>query len=188
MDVPVECARRRFTADEYMRMGEVGILGEDEHVELIRGEILTMSPIGPRHSAFVANLTRLLVVALGERATVWIQSTVRLFPDTMPEPDLALLRQRRRAYREAHPAPEDIALVIEVAETSLAYDRGTKLALYAAAGIPECWVVDAAAEAIEVYREPREPRYQQVTRLTGPGTVSPLAFPDVVLRLPDVFA
>jgi Uma2 family endonuclease len=187
MAVEVECPLRRFTADEYLRMAEVGILREGERVELIRGEILTMSPIGPRHSSFLASLIHLLVLALRDRGTVWVQSTVRLLPDTMPEPDLAILRERPRAYRLAHPTPRDIALIIEVAESSLAYDRGTKRALYAEAGIGEYWVVDARAEAIEVSRELAEGRYQQTTRLTGSGTVSPLAFPDVVLRLPDIF-
>ena len=122
MEVQVECARRLFTADEYMRMADVGILGEDERIELIRGEILTMSPIGPRHCTFVDRFTYVLVTALGARAWVRVQGTVRLFPDTMPEPDLAILRRETTA--DAHPTPEDILLVIEVAETSLAYDRG----------------------------------------------------------------
>jgi Uma2 family endonuclease len=185
MVVQVECARRLFTAEEYMRMAEVGILGEDERIELIRGEILTMSPIGPRHCTAVDRFTRLLVMALGERAWVRVQGTVRLFPDTMPEPDLAVLRLRD--YRHTHPTPEDIRLVVEVAETSLAYDRGRKAALYAEAGIPEYWVADTQAEAIEVNREPDGRRYRQSMHLTGAATVSPLAFPDVVVRLPDVF-
>ena len=185
MEVQVECARRLFTADEYMRMAEVGVLRRGERIELIHGEILTMSPIGTRHCAFVDRFTRLLVTALGERAWVRVQGTVRLFPDTMPEPDLAVLRLRD--YRDAHPTPEDILLVIEVAETSLAYDRGRKAALYAEAGIPEYWVTDAVGEAVEVHREPHGQRYRQSIRFTGAATVSPLAFPDVVVRLPDVF-
>jgi Uma2 family endonuclease len=185
MVVQVECTRRLFTADEYMRMAEVGILGEGERIELIRGEILTMSPIGPRHCTAVDRFNRIVVMALGERAWVRVQGTVRLFPDTMPEPDLAVLRLRD--YRHTHPTPEDILLVVEVAETSLAYDRGRKAALYAEAGIPEYWVADTQAEAIEVNREPDGHRYRQSLRLTGGATASPLAFPDVVVHLPDVF-
>jgi Uma2 family endonuclease len=188
MDVRVDCARRPFTADEYMRMVEVGILGKDERIELIRGEILTMSPIGPRHCAFVDAFNYLLVTALGERAWVRVQGTVWLFADTMPEPDLTIFRRRGRSYREAHPMPQDILFIIEVADTSLTYDRRAKLALYAEAGIPEYWVVDADAEAIEVHREPEGQRYRHSTRVTGTATVSPLAFPDAVLRLPDIFA
>ena len=187
MAVDVECRVRRFTADEYLRLAEVGVLRKDERVELIRGAILTMSPIGPRHSSFVASFVRLLVLALGDRATVWVQSTVRLLPDTMPEPDLAILHGLPRVYRQAHPTPRDIALVIEVAESSLAYDRGAKVALYAEAGVPEYWVVDAAAEAIEIYRDLRDGRYQQLARVTGSQAIGPLAFPDVVLQLPEIF-
>ena len=185
MDVQVECARRRFTANEYMRMAEAGILGEDERIELIRGEILTMSPIGPRHCTVVDRFNYLLVTALGARAWVRVQSTVRLFPDTMPEPDLAILR--RRDYSEAHPTPADILLVIEVAETSLAYDRGEKAALYAEAGIPEYWVADTQEEVIEVNRESDGQRYRQSARVGGAATVSPVAFPDVVVGLPEIF-
>jgi Uma2 family endonuclease len=185
MEAQVECARRLFTVDEYMRMGEVGILGEDERVELIRGEILTMAPIGTRHAAFVDRFTRLLVTALGERAWVRVQGPVRLFSDTMPEPDLAVLRPRD--YRDAHPAPADVLLVIEVAETSLAYDRGRKAALYAEAGIPEYWVADAVGEAIEVRGDPHGQHYRRSARLTGRASVSPLAFPDIAVGLSDIF-
>jgi Uma2 family endonuclease len=185
MDVQVECARRLFTVDEYMRMGEVGILGEDERIELIRGEILTMSPIGTRHAAFVDRFTRRLVMALGERAWVRVQGPVRLFADTMPEPDLAVLRPRD--YRQAHPTPEDVLLVIEVAETSLAYHRGSKAVLYAEAGIPEYWVADGVGEAVEVHRFPDGRRYRQSMPLAASASVSPLAFPDIAVRLPDIF-
>jgi hypothetical protein len=185
MDVQVECSWRRFTADEYMRMAEAGILGEDERVELIRGEILIMSPIGPRHCTAVDRFNYLLVTALGARAWVRVQSTVRLFPDTMPEPDLAILR--RRDYSEAHPTSADILLVIEVAETSLVYDRGRKAALYAEAGIPEYWVADTRGEVIEVNRASDGQRYRHSTRLAGTATVNPVAFPDVVVPLPEIF-
>jgi Uma2 family endonuclease len=185
MVVQVECVRRLFTADEYMRMAEVGILGADERIELIRGEILTMLPIGPRHCTAVDRFTYHLVTALGARAWVRVQSTVRLFSDTMPEPDLAILR--RRDYSQAHPTPADILLVIEIAETSLAYDRGKKAALYADAGIPEYWVADTEGEALEVNREPDGQRYRQSMRLTGTATVRPIAFPDVVVALLEVF-
>ena len=185
MDVQVESARRLFTADEYVRMAEVGILGEHERIELIHGEILTMSPIGPRHCTAVDRFTYILVTALGPRAWVRVQSTVRLFSDTMPEPDLAILR--RRDYSRAHPTPADILLVIEIAETSLAYDRGKKAALYAEAGIPEYWVADTEGEALEVYREPDGQRYRQSTRFTGAVEVNPVAFHDVGVRLSEIF-
>ena len=133
-------------------MGEVGILKPTDRVELIRGEIVEMSPIGPRHSAFVDTLTELLVTRLAGRATVSIQNPVVLSDDSEPRPDLKILR--RRSYKQQTPEADDTLLLIEVAETSLAYDRSVKLRLYAEAGIPEYWVVDCATESVEIYRTP----------------------------------
>ncbi len=118
MAVEVAAARRLFTREEYHRMGEVGILKSTDRVELIRGEIVEMSPIGRRHYAFVNNLNQLLVVRLSGRAIVAVQGPVVLADDTEPEPDVAIIRRR------------------QVAETSLAYDRSTKLRLYPASVSP----------------------------------------------------
>jgi Uma2 family endonuclease len=136
MAVEVAATRRRFTRAEYHRMAETGILGEHDRVELIRGEIVQMSPIGPRHAAFVDNLNQLLVTRLAGRAIVRVQNPVALADDTEPQPDLVILRRRPVPYKEREPYGEDTLLVIEVADTSLAYDRTTKLRLYAEAGIP----------------------------------------------------
>jgi len=154
MAVEVAAARRRFTRAEYHRMAEAGILGHDDRVELIRGEVVQKLPIGRRHRAFVDNLTRLLVMALGDRAIVSVQQPVILADDTEPEPDLTVLRRRPVPYKDREAYAGDVFLLIEVGDTSLAYDRSTKLRLYAEAGIPEYWVVDAGAEAIEVFRGP----------------------------------
>jgi len=154
MAVEVAATRRRFTRKEYHRMAEAGILGEDDRVELIRGEIVEMSPIGPRHSAFVDNLTRLLVRRLPDDAIVRVQGPVALADDTEPQPDLTVLRRRPVPYKEREAWAEDAVLVIEVAESSRAYDRSTKRWLYSEAGIPEYWVVDCAAETVEVHLAP----------------------------------
>ena len=131
-------------------MGDAGILKPTERVELIRGEIIEMSPIGSRHVAFVNNLTQLLVTRLAGRAIVSVQNPVALDDDTEPEPDLAILRHRRTVpYKESEPATEDVLLLIEVGDTSLTYDRRTKRYLYAEAGIPEYWVVDAESHLVE---------------------------------------
>ena len=127
MAVEMAAARRRFTRAEYYRMAEVGILGERDHVELIRGEIVEMSPIGRRHKAFVGNLARLLISRLGDRAVVHVQSGVVLSDDTEPEPDLSVLRPRSTPYKEREAHTDDVLALIEVADTSLAYDRSTKL-------------------------------------------------------------
>ena len=170
-------------------MGDVGILKPTERVELIRGEILEMSPIGARHVAFVNNLNQLLVTRLGGRAIVSVQNPVALADDTEPEPDLAVLRRRAvPPYKESEPATDDVLLLIEVGVSSLAYDRGTKLRLYAEAGIPEYWVVDATAELIEIHRGPGPAGYGETRRLTGGATISPLAFPDMTLPLTEIFA
>src|SRR5438876_7291516 len=145
-------------------MGEAGTLRPTDRVELIRGEIVEMSPIGRRHYAFVNNLSQLLIMRIGGRAIVAVQ-----------EPE-------REAYTE------DAFLLIEVAESSLAYDRSTKLKLYAAAGIPEYWVVDCVAESVEVHRAGDADGYRDVSRVAGTGTVTVQAFPDVTLTLDEIFA
>jgi Uma2 family endonuclease len=189
MFVDVEPARRRFTRAEYHRMAEVGILGEDDRVELIRGEIVHMSPIGRRHTAFVDNLNQILVGRLAGLAIVSVQNPVVLTEDTEPQPDMKVLRRRDDVpykQREAH--AEDVLLLVEVADSSLAYDRTTKLRLYAEAGIPEYWIVDCVTEAVEVFRTPGPDGYRDVTSVTGTATLALLAFPDAGVALPEIFA
>jgi Uma2 family endonuclease len=122
--------RRRFTRAEYYRMAEVGILGKHDRVELIEGEIVQMSPIGRRHIAFVGNLTQFLVVRLASHAFVFVQSPVVLTEDTEPQPDLAIVRRRAVPYKEREAHSDNVLLLIEVADSSFAYDRSTKLRLY----------------------------------------------------------
>ena len=189
MSVEVVSARRRFTREEYHRMGEVGILKPTDRVELIRGEIVEMSPIGKRHTAFVDNLNELLITRLTGRAIVSVQNPVALSDDTEPQPDLKVLRRRRPPYKEREAFGEDTVLIIEVAETSLRYDRSTKLRLYAESGIPEYWIVDCAAESVEIHRTPQADGYRDVLRVADAGaTVSPQAFPDLTLTLAEIFA
>ena len=186
MAVEVATTRRRFTRAEYYRMAEAGILGEDDRVELIEGEIVQMSPPGNRHIAFVISLSNLLTLRLAGRALVSTQNPVVLTDDTEPQPDVTVLR--RRAYKDRRVSADDVALLIEVADTSLSYDRRTKLPLYARAGIPEYWIVDCAAEAVEVYRNPSEDRYRDVSRFAAPAALRLQAFPDIELTLAEIFA
>jgi Uma2 family endonuclease len=189
MAIEVATARRLFNREEYHRMGEVGILKRSDHVELIHGEILRMSPMGRRHHAFVTNLSHRLIVALDGRAMVSVQLPIALTEYTEPEPDLAVYRRRSTIpYKEREPHGEDALLVIEVAESSLAYDRSTKLRLYAEAGIPEYWVVDCLAESVEIHRILNAGVYRDVSRVEGAASVSPQDFPDVVLTLAEIFA
>lgn len=189
MAIDVAVARRRFTVSEYHRMEEVGILTEDDRVELIRGEIVEMPRQGFRHRAFIDNLTRLLITRLANRAVVSIQMPIVLSEDTEPEPDIQVLRPPAVPHKHREVRAEDAVLLIEVAESSLAYDRATKLRLYAEAGIPEYWIVDCVAESVEVHRTPHADGYRDVARVADPtATVALQAFPDVVLTLAEIFA
>jgi Uma2 family endonuclease len=177
---------RKFTADEWERLVELGIFGEDERLELIDGDIVEMAPIGNDHAVCVANLNELLVLGVRKRALVWGNGPTRVAIDSVPEPDLALLR--RRSYKAGSPRPDDILLIVEVADSSLRYDRTTKLRLYARAGIAEYWIVDVAGGAIEGYRSPEGETYRE-RRWAGRGeSLAPAAFPDIVVSVDDVFA
>jgi Uma2 family endonuclease len=188
MAVEVAATRRRFTRAEYYRMAEVGILGRRDRVELIRGEIVEMSPIGRRHQAFIDNLSRLLILRLADDAIVSVHGPLALADDTEPEPDLVVLRRRDVPYKEREAWAEDALLVIEVAESSLAYDRSTKMRLYAEVGIPEYWVVDCAAETVEVHRGPGPDGYRDVSQVAGGAMLTLQAFPGVELTPADIFA
>jgi Uma2 family endonuclease len=181
-----ETNRHRFSVEDYHRMGEVGILRGDERVELIDGEIVRMTPIGSAHAACVKRLLRRLVSAAGERAIVSAQDPIVLGPASEPQPDLALLRPRADFYAGAHPGPDDVWLIVEVAETSLAFDRAVKVPLYARAGIAEVWLIDLPGQHIEVYRQPSEGRYAQVHRLPRGQRVTPHALPDLGVAVDEV--
>lgn len=137
-----EIRRHRLTVEDYHRMGEVGILSEDARVELIEGELIDMAPIGSQHAGTVSALTDVFTSALHGRAIVAVQSPVTLDDQSEPQSDLAILKFRGDYYRAAHPGSADVLLLIEVADTSAAYDRGIKVELYARYGIPEVWLVD----------------------------------------------
>ena len=145
--------RHRLTVDEYYRMAEAGILGPGQRVELIDGEIIDMSPIGVLHAAVVNVLVRHFSQRLGNSTFVSSQNPLRLDDENEPEPDLLILRPRSDSYATAHPGPADTLLVIEVADTSLAYDLEVKVPLYARHGIPEIWVIEAATRRTHVFRK-----------------------------------
>jgi Uma2 family endonuclease len=186
MAVEVERARRLWSIAEYQRMVDTGILTREDHVELIHGEIVQMTPIGRRHSATTAALVASFNRRLGERVVVWSQGSLPLPPRSMPEPDVMVLEPRPDFYREADVRPEDVMLLIEVSETSLRYDRLVKLPLYAAAGIREVWVVDVEGGAIETYREPATDGYGRSGRFPRGMTVSPEACPELTLAVSDI--
>jgi Uma2 family endonuclease len=174
----------RFTVDEYHRMGEVGIFSEDDRVELLAGEIVEMSPIGPLHAGTVDRLTALFASRLGAEVIVRIQNPLLLrTEDSEPQPDVVLLRPRSDFYTQAHPEPQDVYLVIEVADTSAEADREVKLPIYARARVPEAWLLDVSAQRLEVHRHPTTDGYQDISILQRGEWVAPQAFPDLVLTV-----
>jgi Uma2 family endonuclease len=181
-DTPTE---RRFTVEEYHRMGEAGILHEDDRVELLDGRLYAMPPIGSSHASRVDRLTRLLVLHVGDEATVRVQNPIRIGPDSEPEPDLALVDPNDETYRERHPQPEEVLLLVEVADATEDFDRSTKLSLYARAGISEYWVVSLPDERVYVHREPTEDDYGlRLTRKSG-DAVTVAALPELAPILVD---
>ncbi len=174
----VSLQRRLFTADEFERMAEAGVFGEDERLELLGGEIVAMSPIGPRHAWCVKRLNRIFA-ALGERVVVSVQDPIRLDEWADPQPDLALLRPGISEQR--HPRPADVLLVVEVASSSVADDRDIKAPLYARARIDELWLVDLVADRLAVYRDPSPTGYRTIRVCGRSEQVSPLFAPDVMI-------
>ncbi len=167
-------------------MGEAGIIGPEERTELIEGEIYVMPPIGPGHAEGVWHAQSRLERAVGDRARVRVQNPIRLPDGSEPQPDVALVRPRPEGYKDAHPGPDDVLLVIEVAHSTLAFDRDVKLPLYARAGIPEAWLMNLPADRVEVHRDPHPDGYHSITIVTRDGTLTPAAFPDVSIRCDDV--
>ena len=151
-----------FTAEEFERLGEAGILRQDARLELIEGEIFEMSPIGNAHAACVKFLNRLLSRLFGNILIIGVQDPVRLSDFSEPQPDISLLRWRDDDYRDGHPTPADVLLVIEVADTTVIKDRTVKIPLYARYGVPEAWLVNIPEEQVEIYSAPSGDVYQRV--------------------------
>lgn len=148
--------------DEYHRMGEAGIIPAGRRVELINGEIIEMSPINSPHAGTVKLLNQLLGKILEEKAVIGIQDPVVLDEHSEPEPDLTILKFREDFYTNAHPETDDVLFLIEVADSSVRDDRREKIPLYAAAGIPEVWIVSLPDRQIEIYTQPANDGYSQI--------------------------
>ncbi len=155
---------RLFSVEEYYAMGDAGILGDDERVELIDGEILVMAPPGPLHAYRVMETTELLVIGVRGRAHVSVQNLVLLGGYAAPQPDFAVVKRREGFYRTALPSAEDALLIVEISHTTLCYDRGRKLALYARNSIPEVWIANIRQRMLEAHSEPVGGVYTQSRR------------------------
>ena len=182
----VTLLKRLFTVEEYRKMGESGILKEGDRLELIRGEIIQMSPTGPVHAAYVKHLNEIFISRLAGRVIVGVQDPVELDDKSEPQPDLALLQRRTDFYKSGHPRSQDVLLLVEVADTTIKSDRDIKIPLYAEDKIPEVWLVNVNEYCLEVYREPTADGYQNVQRLEEGQTVTVQAFPDIVFTVDEL--
>ncbi|WP_414755151.1 Uma2 family endonuclease [Anabaena sp. CCY 9910] len=145
---------KRFTLDEYQKLTELGFFHEDDHIELINGELIQMVSKGKAHETCLRNLLRELPKLVGDRATLQSQAPITLPPNSEPEPDFAIVKNRDDNYLSAHPSPDDVLLVIEVADSSLSYDQDIKIPLYAKAGIADYWIFNLFDNCLESYSQP----------------------------------
>ncbi len=150
----VQVAKRLITVDEYYRMAKAGILTENDRVELINGEIIQMAPIGSKHAAAVNRFSNLLKELLARKVIVSVQNPIKINELNEPEPDITILRNRDDFYEDDHPTADDVLIVIEISDTTIAYDREIKLPVYAKAGIPEFWLVNLHRQELEVHNSP----------------------------------
>lgn len=168
-------------------MGEAGILRAEDRVELIEGEIIEMAPVGSKHAAVVDELVRLLVLAAGDAAQVRVQNPIRLGGNSAPQPDVALLRPRQDRYASALPRAEDVLLVVEVADSTLAYDRDVKVPLYARHGVAEAWLIDLQNNRLHLFTSPAAGGYLEIRSLARPGVLAPGALPGCPVDLAGLF-
>ena len=180
--------RHRLTIDDYHRLGEAGVLGEDDRVELLEGQLVDMSPIGPRHALAVDALNELLVTAVAGRAAVRVQNPITLDDRSEPQPDIVLARRPWHGYPTYHPGPADVILLIEVADSSRETDLGAKRELYALAGIREFWIVDLITDGVLVCRNPDGASYAATTRVEPAGVLEVEALPGVTIPAASLFA
>jgi Uma2 family endonuclease len=180
-------ARRHFTVADYHRMRKAGIFTEDDRVELLDGEVIQMSPIGPLHAAIVKRLNTLLGKEPLPGYLVSVQDPVQLADDSEPQPDIAILTYRADYYAGAHPQPPDIQVIIEVADTSVAYDRDRKLPRYAASGIPEVWIIDVDNQQVEQYFNPAHGQYRTKQTWTHGQTLTSQVLPMLSVPVDRVF-
>lgn len=185
----VEQVRHRMTVNDYYKMAEAGIFGEDDRVELINGEILDMAPTGSHHGSVVKMLTHLFSASVVQHATVSVQDPLQLDAHSEPEPDLMLLKPRDDFYAAAHPGPTDVLLLVEVGDSTARFDREVKLPLYAKHGITEVWLINLDTRQIEVCRTPLIANSDYAERtIASLGLISPLALPNCRVEIEKLFA
>ena len=174
--------RRPFTNAEYHALAEAGVLAPDERVQLIAGDVIVMSPVGNPHATCVTFISdELYILRQTERACVRTQNPLVMPDDSEPEPDAMLLAWREDGYAFRAPHPEDVLLLVEVSDSTLGYDRDVKMSLYAAAGVPEAWLVNLREDWIESNTQPTENGYRSTRRYALGDIIAPQAFPDLAI-------
>ncbi|MGG6295446.1 Uma2 family endonuclease [Leptolyngbya sp. AN02str] len=179
--------QRRWTVDEYHRMIAAGILTPRDRVELLDGHIIEMVPQEPPHASTTSSVGNDFVLLFAGKAWVRQQLPITITPNSEPEPDIAVVKLNDRRYRDRHPVSEEVYLLIEVADSSLTYDRDRKAQVYAKANIPEYWVIDVNQRQVLVFREPQEDTYQVKQVLEMTDSIAPVAFPEITITLADLF-
>jgi Uma2 family endonuclease len=184
---PAPGARHKLSVNDYDRMGEAGILHEDDRIELIEGDLIDMAPIGSRHASTVARLERLLIRAVNDRAVIFGQNPMRLSDHSEPQPDVMVLKPRPDDYFDALPEPAEVLVLIEVADRSIDYDRKIKLPLYARHGIVEFWLIDLNTRMLERYTEAGAEGYGRHETLDSRNRINPVLLPEAIIDLNQLF-
>jgi Uma2 family endonuclease len=177
---------RKWTVEEYHKLGEIGFFNPEERVELIEGNIIQMSAKGTAHTSATRRTANALRDLLGNRVDVYYKSPIALDDNSEPEPDITLVIIDPLDYATHHPTPSEIYLIIEVADSSLTYDREVKAKIYARSGIADYWVLNVNDRQLHVFREPAENGYQSELILGENGSISPLHFPAVNIAIPEM--
>lgn len=183
----VQILRKKFTVGQYHQMIESGILTDRDHVELIQGEIIEMSPVGRHHAACVDRLNELLVLKLFRKALIRVQSPILLSDNSEPQPDISILQRREDFYNAGHPTPADIFALVEVSDSTIEFDRDVKVPMYAQEQISEVWLLNLNNTQIERYRQPIANTYQQQQIFNLGETLSFQGFPDIPIEVNQVF-
>jgi Uma2 family endonuclease len=187
MNVAFVRDRTRISIDRYQKMVAAGVLTQRDRIELIDGEMVNMAPIGPKHAAITARLNKQFVLNVGDDAIISPRGPVNLGEFSEPQPDVMLLRPREDFYAGKIPEAADVLLIIEVSDSTLAFDQSTKRALYARHGVVEYWIVDVEGKRIQVHREPTANGYSRTLEFTVTGSVSPQTLPAVQLMVQTLF-
>ena len=187
MSVDTQPHPYHWSVQEFHQLAEKGIFNEDDRIELISGELLEMAPIGSDHAGHVKQLNRFFNQRLADKVIVSVQDPIILDDDSEPQPDLALLRWRDDFYKPANPSAADVLLIIEVSDSTIEFDRNTKVPLYASHNIPEVWIINLNKRRVETYRKLRDGEYSEIAH-HHEGKIVPELIPEATIEIAQLFA